>query len=71
METLVSWLAHRVYDVPAQVVAEYYGLGSPETVRQKCKRMQERMDEDAEFREALLSDPILTTLERGRFRRSG
>ena len=62
-ETLVSWLAHRVYDVPAQAIAEYYGYGSPATVRANCTRLQERMEEDLEFREALESATKLTTLK--------
>lgn len=67
--TLVAWLAHRVQNIPAKVVADFYGYGSAATVRANCTRMQERLDEDPELRAALASATILTTLEPSR--RSG
>jgi hypothetical protein len=63
LETLVIWLAHQVYEIPAKNVAEYYGFGSPATVRMTCSRMQERIETDSALREALESDTILTTLK--------
>jgi putative transposase len=64
LSTLVAWLAHRIHDVPAQAVADYFGYGSSATVRANCTRMQERLNQDPGFGEALRSATILTTLER-------
>jgi putative transposase len=68
LQTLVSWLAHRVYEVPAKVIAQFFGYGSPATVRANCTRMQERIDQDLGFRDALESATILTTLKSPRSR---
>lgn len=64
LTTLVCWLAHRVYDIPAQIVASFYGYASSATVRANCSRLNERLEQDLEFREALESATILTTLKR-------
>lgn len=64
LTTLVCWLAHRVYDVPAQIVADFYGYGSAAAIRVVCTRVQERMDEDPRLEELLRSVNVLTTLAR-------
>jgi hypothetical protein len=51
--TLVTWLAHRVYEVPAQFVAAFYAYGSPATVRAICWRVQQRISDDVKFKDAL------------------
>jgi REP element-mobilizing transposase RayT len=62
--TVVTWLAHRVYGVPAEVIAAFFGYGSPATVRAVTGRVQQRIVQDPAFREAIQSVTIPATQKR-------
>jgi REP element-mobilizing transposase RayT len=53
LSTLVTWVAHCAYEVPAQYLAEFYEYAGAATVRSICSRVQRRLDEDPALRAAL------------------
>lgn len=63
ISSLVTWVAHRIHEVPAAAIASYYGLGSEAAVRVACVRFQERLDEDPSLRQALERANVLTTFD--------
>jgi hypothetical protein len=62
LQTLVAYLAHRVYDIPALVISDFYGYGSPASVRTICARLQEKINADSATKAFVESVALSTKL---------
>jgi REP element-mobilizing transposase RayT len=55
IQTLVCYVAHRLYRVPAEMVAEYFGYSGADAIRSLCWRFQERAADNPSLQEAILT----------------